>query len=320
MNKRIILLFLILPALLFAVKTKVKLLAGSSEQFRGKVEIVLTDVLNGLNRNHESGYPLKKVRAYFDDTGFSAFERVVKKTKIYAASKEYRSYLTSTANGNFEVRDLKMRVHAGATTGIPFQNLVFVLNKAGKIINLHFALERHHYKKIIKEGRELEDLAYREKILHFIELYRTAYNTKDFDFVKKTLSDDALIIVGHVIKTKKQETDYFQASYLSDEKIDFIRLNKSSYLKRLSKIFKKNDFVNILFDEIIIQRHPQFDKIYGVQLKQRWNSSKYSDQGYLFLMVDFLKPEEPIIHVRAWQPDKFEDGSTISIYDFEIVE
>ena len=37
-------------------------------------------------------------------------------------------------------------------------------------------------------------------------------------------------------------------------------------------------------------------------------------------MVDFMDEAEPIIHVRAWQPDKFNDGSTISIYDFEIIE
>jgi hypothetical protein len=109
-------------------------------------------------------------------------------------------------------------------------------------------------------------------------------------------------------------------SYLSKEKIEFIRLSKNEYLERLKKVFKDNDFMQILFDEINIQRHPQFEKVYGVQLKQRWNSSSYSDEGYLFLMIDFIQPQEPIIHVRAWQPEKFTDGSTINIYDFEIIE
>ena len=114
--------------------------------------------------------------------------------------------------------------------------------------------------------------------------------------------------------------DYLKSSYLSEDKIEFIRLSKNEYLKRLKKVFEKNDFVRIQFDEISIQRHPQFDNIYGVQLKQRWHSSTYSDEGYLFLMIDFMDPQEPIIHVRAWQPEKFSDGSTINIYDFEIVE
>ena len=129
-----------------------------------------------------------------------------------------------------------------------------------------------------------------------------------------------MIIVGRVIKAQKQEHDYLENSYLSDEKLEFIRLGKYEYLERLKEVFKHNDFVRAIFDEINIQRHPQFEKIYGVQLKQHWQSSFYSDQGYLFLLVDFLKEDEPIIHVRAWQPEKFADGSTISIYDFEIIE
>jgi len=126
--------------------------------------------------------------------------------------------------------------------------------------------------------------------------------------------------VGHVVKTKKQDNDYLNKSYLSDEQIEFIKLSKSEYLERLKVVFQNNDFVRVLFDQININRHPQIDKIYGVQLKQRWNSSNYSDEGYLFLLVDFINEQEPIIHVRAWQPDKFTDGSTINIYDFEIIE
>ena len=185
---------------------------------------------------------------------------------------------------------------------------------------MDFSVEEHHYQQIIAEGKKLEDLAYREKILHFIEIYRTAYNKKDLEFIEKTLSEDALIIVGYVIKTKKQDVNYLEKSYLGDEKIQFIRLGKYEYLQRLKKVFSSNDFVNVEFEEINIQRHPQFDKIYGVQLKQKWQSSFYSDQGYLFLMVDFMEEEQPIIHVRAWQPEKFADGSTINIYDFEVIE
>ena len=107
-----------------------------------------------------------------------------------------------------------------------------------------------------------------------------------------------------------------------------LSLSQDEFFNKLKKdieslyysIFKNNDFVRANFEEINIQRHSQFEKIYGVQLKQKWQSSFYSDEGYLFLLVDFIKEDEPIIHVRAWQPQKFADGSTVSIYDFEIIE
>jgi hypothetical protein len=303
-----------------AIKTQVVLLSGGEKQIRGKVESRLTDVLNGINKNYETNTSLDPIRHNFTPAAYIEFYELAQETKLYATQRECRTYLISTENGFFEVRNLKVRIFLGDTPGIPFQNLVFVINNEGLIENVHFAIEDHHYQAILDQGQQLEDLAYREKILHFIELYRTAYNKKDLEFIEKTLSDDALIIVGYVVKTKKQEVDYLEKSYLSDEQIQFIRLGKYEYLKRLEKVFQQNDFVRIQFDQITIQRHPQLQRIYGVQLKQRWNSSEYSDEGYLFLMVDFIQPQEPIIHVRAWQPDKFSDGSTINIYDFEIVE
>ena len=67
-------------------------------------------------------------------------------------------------------------------------------------------------------------------------------------------------------------------------------------------------------------RHHKIPEIYGVKLKQKWQSDSYSDTGYLFLMIDFINPDKPLIHVRTWQPEKFPDGSVISLGDFEIIE
>jgi len=311
---------LIFPIFFYANTTNVKLLSGGDDEFRHNVEKYLTSVLNGINNNYKSGVSLEKIRNNFTTEAYENFQLLVQKTKPFASEKEYRTYLLTNESGQFEVRNIKVRIFLGETKGIPFQNFVFILNKNGLIENVNFTIEEHHYQKIIEQGKQLQDIAYREKILHFIEIYRTAYCKKDFNFVEKTLSDDALIIVGHVVKTKKQDNDYLNKSYLSDEQIEFIKLSKSEYLERLKVVFQNNDFVRVLFDQININRHPQIDKIYGVQLKQRWNSSNYSDEGYLFLLVDFINEQEPIIHVRAWQPDKFTDGSTINIYDFEIIE
>jgi hypothetical protein len=314
-------LFLIFyPLVLTATETKITLLSGGDDTYREKVETVLTSVLNGVNKNRDNRMPLTTLSRFFDDPAFYQFVDMVNQTELYASQREYRTYLLQTTDGYYEVRNIKVRIFLGGTAGIPFQNLVFTINPEGVIIQVNFAIEEHHYQKIIEQGRQLEDLAYREKILHFLEMYRTAYNKKDEDFIEKTLSEDALIIVGRVIKTKKETFDYLGKSYLGDEKLEFIRLGKYEYLERLKKVFKNNDFVRAIFDEVNIQRHPQFEKIYGVQLKQHWQSSSYSDEGYLFLLIDFINEDEPIIHVRAWQPEKFADGSTISIYDFEIIE
>ena len=46
------------------------------------------------------------------------------------------------------------------------------------------------------------------------------------------------------------------------------------------------------------------EEIYGIQIRQLYASNSYADEGYLFLVVDLRNPDDPIIHVRVWQPDK----------------
>ena len=57
-------------------------------------------------------------------------------------------------------------------------------------------------------------------------------------------------------------------------------------------------------DDIEIKQHKKFPSVYGVNMMQGWNTSRYSDEGYLLLVVDFSDDDKPLIHVRTWQPDK----------------
>ena len=78
---------------------------------------------------------------------------------------------------------------------------------------------------------------------------------------------------------------------------------KEDYLARLEKVFQTNRKINVRFTDFRIMRHPSTDGIYGVQLRQRYQADRYSDDGYLFLLWDFRNPERPLIHVRTWQPE-----------------
>jgi hypothetical protein len=79
---------------------------------------------------------------------------------------------------------------------------------------------------------------------------------------------------------------------------------KKEYIETLkNRIFKYNKYVNIVFDEIKIVKDLKYPDLYGVNLKQLWNTSGYKDVGYLFLMIDFKDENNPTIHVRTWQPE-----------------
>ena len=60
--------------------------------------------------------------------------------------------------------------------------------------------------------------------------------------------------------------------------------------------------------------------IYGVTLRQKYDSDTYSDDGYLFLLWDFRNPSMPKIHVRTWQPAQsvHNPDDVFSLSDFNL--
>ena len=74
-------------------------------------------------------------------------------------------------------------------------------------------------------------------------------------------------------------------------------------------------FVNIRFANHDIIRAGQGGELYGIQIKQDYYSTNYGDTGYLFLLVDMNKADEPMIKVRTWQP---EPDPELGLYDMGI--
>ncbi|RKD91470.1 nuclear transport factor 2 family protein [Mangrovibacterium diazotrophicum] len=182
-------------------------------------------------------------------------------------------------------------------------DLVIGLDASGVINDVHVALEVQQYMSVIDANISVTDLRRRQVILDFVENFRTAYNRKDIDFLRQVYSDDALIITGKVVKQQTGSDQVLKS--LGEEKVIYQTQTKQEYLTKLSQVFANNEYVNILFDEIEISQHPKWDEIYGVAFKQDWNTSRYSDSGYVFLMIDFKDEANPIIHVRTWQPEKY---------------
>ena len=143
--------------------------------------------------------------------------------------------------------------------------------------------------KILRGKLTETDASRRRQILNYCEHLRTAYTTKDIDFLRQVFSDEAL----HT---------------------------KRDYLSRLAKVFAINKTVDVKFSDFRIMRHPTKDGIYGVSLRQRYSSDRYSDDGWLFLLWDFRNPSMPLIHVRTWQPSATVGSSdgVIDISDFNL--
>lgn len=208
----------------------------------------------------------------------------------------------------FQIRNIPVEM-LSADEDQQEQELVINFSSTGAISNVMVALENHRYVDIINANISVTDLIRRQTIIEFVENFRTSYNRKDIDYIESVFSDQALIITGNVVKVKENSDNMVQTMY--SEKIKYSTSSKQEYIKNLKRCFSRNSYINLKFEELEVVRHPIKDHIYGVTLKQHWNSSTYSDVGYLFLMIDFTDPEYPCIQVRTWQPDKYSDGKKI---------
>ena len=193
-----------------------------------------------------------------------------------------------------------------------YQEAVVEFDMTGKITDFRFALDAQLSESMERCGSVVETER-RMIILDYIEQFRTAYCTKDINFMEKIFSDDAVIITGKVIRTRPNDFGK------SNAKVVYNKQTKQEYLKNLKRAFMRNKYIDVKFSEIGggetdggcpgITRSQNNPNFYGVRLFQEWKSSNYSDEGYVFLLWNFTNENEPVIEVRTWQPSYIAIGN-----------
>ena len=167
--------------------------------------------------------------------------------------------------------------------------------------------------KVLSGRLEETDSLNRHKILSYCEHLRSSYTTRDIDFIRQVFSDNALIIVGQVVKTG----DTSGMNY--SDRVRYSIRSKQAYIENLARIFDSGKDIDVRFSDFRIMRHPTMEGIYGVTLRQKYSCGSYSDDGYLFLLWDFRDRSMPLIHVRTWQPSvSLGDDDVIDIGDFNL--
>lgn len=177
------------------------------------------------------------------------------------------------------------------------EDVVITFNHEGKIDCLAFGLDQKARHDILNKG--VWPIEARQKLMEFLENYKTAYALKRLDYLRTIFDDDAVIIVGHVAThLERKKTDGVQ--YQAHRYVQRTRYTKEQYLKNLERCFKSNEFVNIRFANNDVRKARNGEE-YGIQIKQDYYSTHYGDVGYLYLQVDLNDRHQPIIKVRTWQ-------------------
>lgn len=203
------------------------------------------------------------------------------------------------------------------------EKLVYRFNpESRKIESVAFALTQRAENDIMNAAASWPEVS-RWAILNFMEDYQTAFALKRTDYINSIFSDDALIITGTILKKLNNAERAFDRSKSLDlggpKDIAYSQLSKTEYIDRLRKIFSTREYVHLQFEDNVTRMIdlPAINGInkgaaFGIEIKQRYESTGYSDDGYLTMVFD-TRGKLPIIHVRLWQPDK---NNMMSLQEF----
>ena len=313
---------LLVPCTMLAqVRPVVEIVGGDNVPvLKQTITTALESVLLEMNRISKGEGAIVALQGYCVEDAAKVLEQYVKTNKPYTIRRSYAPQMVEREHGRYyDVRSITVKVELGTTDTSPNQNLIFTFDRNGKIVSIRSMLPMYDYQAVIAEGISAVDSLTRGKILDFLERFRMAYNMKDVKYLEQVYSDEALIIVGTVLR-EKPERDIAPRLLLSAEKVKLVQRTKPEYIAGLKEhAFKSSSFLNVRLDSIRIVQHEKYPYLYGISCEQYWNASYYSDHGFLFLMMDFRDAEAPVIHVRSWQPKAFDDGTCVGLYDFDVV-
>jgi len=219
------------------------------------------------------------------------------------------------SGSEYQIRNipLMLKPEEGEMSDDEYQEAVISFNRNGQITSFYLTIAMNLYMSVMKSNMEVKDLRRRQLILDYVEQFRTAYNMKDIHFLKQIFSDDALIITGNVVQSRKFDGRF-------EPKVTYKRQSKAQYLQNLTNIFRTKKYIKVIFNDIKVMQSTNKPDYYGVLLHQGWTSDSYSDTGYVFLLWDFENEDAPQIHVRTWQPDFLDKARTQKMPEDEIFD
>lgn len=318
MRKYILTLLMFVPAILWA-GVQISISDGIENQtVKTKMETKMSALMTEINAAQASGRALNFTNFNLSKSVQQSLSMLWENSPFMCTDEEVVERCITTGSG-YQVRNIPLMMMPRTDRKFDeseYQEAVISFDKQGNIESFYLSISMNLYMNVVKNNKEITDLRRRQLILDYVEQFRTSYNTKDIEFLEQVFSDDALIITGKVISQKKDNMKL-------PDKIVYKKQSKQEYLTNLRRVFANNSYIKVTFDDIKVMRHPVNPNFYGVTLHQGYTSSRYHDDGYLFLLWDFTNEAQPQIHVRTWQPDQLNgnripDEEIFSLNDFDI--
>lgn len=238
--------------------------------------------------SNKNGARIEELKDYFTPDGYDMIQKLLGYGKARIVGKPEFMFIDF---GNEVIcRSIPMQFDFKRNVGF-MRDIVFRFDKnTKKVKSLAFRLTDITERQILAKENWSENA--RLTLINFVEDYQTAYALQRRDYLEQIYSDNALVVIGTVLKTTKKTDNLLMKE---EVRIKYDTLSKSQYMERLERVFGNNEFVNLHFTNTSFNTVSGKQNVIGVQLRQEYFSSSYSDVGYLFLMVD-LRDTLPVIH------------------------
>jgi len=259
--------------------------------------------------DYQSAYP------YFTPEGQDMFKKLIQYGQVSVFPLKDTLKIIQL-NDETIVRSVPMAFYFPNSKQQFTENVVFSFNDQHLISAISFAISDNTIYDIINHGDGFGTTKDKYTLIKFMEYYKTAYSLKRLDYIESIFSENALIIVGTILKQAQPIDGMYKK--IGDNGVKYQRYTKKEYIDRLQTVFNSKEYINIDFDEAEVRKLNGEGNIYGIQISQHYYSTNYSDFGYLFLMIDLNDSLKPTIYVRTWQPQKSENGSIYGIEDFRM--
>lgn len=287
--------------------TKVVLRDFTETALRATMQTNINAVLNAVNRAYDNGSSvLEFPKESLTDSARNTLLSLWGNSRFYCTKAGILAERVLHRYDGYQVRNIPVCFVRGEE-GDKYQQLYFNFNRNGKITGVNIAPDMHQYTNIMNkvDADDVADATQKQIIENVIANFRTAYNTKDINYLEAIYSDDALIITGNVFRRVTTDGIVLQEA-------DYKVQTKEEYIENLGKVFDNNKWINIKLTTLEITQHIDYPYLYGVNLYQEWKAEGgYSDEGYLFLLFDFRNEKEPTIWVRTWQAAVDNDGHEV---------
>ncbi len=279
-----------------------------------KIQQATAQFLNLLKQ----GNPQKMAATYANDAFLrNKVLKYLKHNHPRPLDDTVQAQINKTALG-YELRRVRVLHEYPSLHKQSTEYLVLDFDHDGNLIDLNTSISENLYQNFVQQSQFGKDWKERQTIIKFVEKYRTAYLARDLQTINLMFADDALIIVGRKIERKKLPKDVVRYQRFEKQPdYQYIRLTKEKYLQRLQRVFEAQQDIFLNYGSFRMIRKNNVKGVYGVEMRQSYHSTTYSDEGYLFLLIDF-READPLIYVRAWQPNEWNDSVLVRTANFRI--